>query len=204
MTSGRLRGYRGILCVWALSRPYFCPLLRLSLRQSGALHAIGITLEGTRIASGLDVADEDGTLALTGRYDALNILLPGSVLPSHKCSVIFYKWNSKESSAVWRQPISKINRISSILPSALPCYLSSSFSGLRFMRQPRPTCLCRLLSIWCLSHRGWQLWVLLPPLFLTILSRLSGWRCSQNNRWWSFLGCDRSGSRRATPHCLQF
>ena len=52
------------------------------------------------VASGLDVADEDGAFALSGWDDALNILFPGSVLSSHECSVIFYKWNSKESSAV--------------------------------------------------------------------------------------------------------
>ena len=146
-TSGRLRGCRGILCVWAWSRPCFCPSLRWSLRQSGVLHAISITLKGAGIASSLDVADEDGSLALAGWHDALYIFLPGSVLPSHEYFVIFYKWNSKESSAVRRQPISKINRISNTLPSAWPCCLSSSFSGLRFLRQPRPPCPYRWLSI---------------------------------------------------------
>lgn len=117
------------------------------------------TLECVRITSRFYVANEDGSFALVGWNDALDILFPGSVLSPHYSNVIFYKWNSKGVLVCLTVSYFKNIHISSTLPSVLPFLLFSSFSVLHF--HSLPLLLCPLLSILFLFR-------LRSPLVLTI------------------------------------
>ena len=82
-THDRLPVCRGIRCAWAWSGPGFCPSPRLSQPRSGVLHGWRRTVQGAGVLSCLDIADEDGALAVDGLNYALDVLLEGAVLSLH-------------------------------------------------------------------------------------------------------------------------